>query len=130
MAEIIEEGFVVSYEVLKIGIIKPGASGEYQGTKYKASVKFRAVNISQQDDKDVGLREIEQIIEFSIPCDSEIIATNVSESLRKSRNNGVVIHIKGAIARMSQGADIYKVTSIQTGTEFLKGLSPKETKEK
>lgn len=121
MAQFIEEGFSLSYEVLKVGSIKPSGSGEFDGTKYSASVKFRAVNITQQDDKEVGLREIEQILEFSVPCETELIATNVSEFLRKSRNNGVIVHIKAGMPNKIPGVDMYKVKSLISGEEFLKG---------
>jgi len=120
MAQLIKQGFSLSYEVLNVGTIKPGASGEYEGTKYLSSVKFRSSNISETEDKEVGLREIEQIIEFSIPCETETVAANVAEAVRKARTNGIVIKIDGSMPSKSQGADIYKVKSIKTGTEFLK----------
>jgi hypothetical protein len=70
----------------------------------------------------VGLREIEQILEFSIPCESETVAANVSESIRKARTNGIVIHIEGTMPSKAPEGDIYKVTSQKMGTEFLKTL--------
>ena len=123
MANIIEEGFSLSYEVLKVGTIKPGASGEYKGQKYDSSVKFRSVNITEREDEKVGLREIEQILEFNIPCESETVAANVAESIRKARLTGVVIHIKGGMPILSEGSEIFKVKSHVLGTEFIKTLN-------
>lgn len=122
---LIQEGFVTSYEVLKVGTIKPGKSGEFEGTHYSASVKFRSSNISEVEDSEVGLREIEQIIEFSIPCESETVAVNVSEAVRKCRSNGEIFVIKGGLPIKQQGADIFKVKSIVGGTDFLKSVSTK-----
>ncbi|MBE0515156.1 hypothetical protein [Sulfurimonas sp.] len=120
---LIQEGFVVSYEVLKVGSIKPGRSGEFEGNSYPASLKFRSVNISESEDDVVGLREIEQIIEFSIPCESEMVATNVAEVVRKARNNGEIFSIRGGIPQKQTGADIFKVKSIVSGTDFLKSMT-------
>ena len=121
--QVISEGFNLNYEVLQIGSIKPGESGTFQGTPYAASVKFRSTLAFQTENKNVGVQEHEQTIEFKIPCSSESEAIMVSEHLRKARVNGDKVTVKAPLAQKREGADIYKVTSMINGADFIKSLT-------
>ena len=121
--QVISEGFRVMYEILQVGSIKPGTSGTYQGTPYAASVKFRSVLSYQTENKEVGIQEQEQILEFSIRCSSESEAIVVAEHIRKARSTKTPFYINAPIAQKREGADIFKVVSLDTGAEFIKSIT-------
>jgi len=118
--QIVRTGFNLKYEIVDISSIKPGGEGNFNGVPYKASVKFRATNIIQKEDKNVGLQEIETIVEFKVPCESNKEATMVSELLRKARAAKKPIYIKADIPKKQSEADIYSVISLDSAIGFEK----------
>lgn len=109
MSQLIETGFETVYTVQKMRSIKVTPSGDMNGNKYGASVKIKAVNVSQEDDEKYGLIEKESIMEFKVPCDDKELKTfNVFlRGLQKANTPLVLI---GTLPR-DAGKDSYTVTS-------------------
>jgi hypothetical protein len=121
---VISQGFKFrGYEILKPTRIKPGGAGQMEGGQpYSASVKFLGRNVEERMNKDVGLQEIEETIEFIIPCDSNDEAALVSEALRKIRDLGSVFIFNGGIPKKYSNSDFPFVKSLDNGTLFLKNV--------
>lgn len=123
MSSVISQGFRTMYEIIEVGTIKPGGSGVMNnGNPYSASVKFRSRNVVERMDKRVGLQEVETAIEFKIPCDSEDQAAQLSETIRKLRNDKTPFYISGDLPvthQDGQKKDIALVTSFDNATDFL-----------
>ncbi len=111
-------GFRVSYTINQITSIKPTASGDFNGVKYDASVKFRSTNIVTVEDVDYGLKDVETNIEFSIPCDDRDLRAlnNYLRTLSKEHKQ-IVIH--GSIPSRNDSKSIYSVKSLQSGKEIM-----------
>lgn len=118
---VISQGFRLNFEILQPSRIKPGGAGSMDnGTAYSASVKFLGRNVEERMNKDVGLQEIEETIEFIIPCASNDEAALVSEALRKLRDQKSPFYIFGAIPKKYQNSEFPFTKSTDNGTEFLK----------
>lgn len=119
---VISQGFKFrGFELLKPTRIKPGGAGQMDnGQAYSASVKFLGRNVEERMNKDVGLQEVEETIEFIIPCVSNDEAALVSEALRKIRDVGSVFIFDGGIPKKFQNSEFPFVKSNENGTEFLK----------
>jgi hypothetical protein len=118
---VISQGFRISFEILQPTRIKPGGAGQMEnGQQYSASVKFLGRNVEERMNKDVGLQEVEETIEFIIPCVSNDEAALVSESLRKLRDLKSPFYIFGGIPKKYQNSEFPFVKSTDNGTEFLK----------
>jgi len=117
---VISEGFSVKYEVLKVATIKPGASGEFNGNAYKASVKFRSSLVIERENEKVGIQETESIVEFKIPCQSNEEASQVSELVRKARSNNDPIYVNSGLPVKNQNSEVLVVTSLDSAEVFMK----------
>lgn len=117
MSQLIETGFKAEYAITKMRSIKVTPSGDMNGNKYGASVKLKAVNVSQEDDEKYGLVEKETIVEFKIPCeDSELRDFNIYLRTLQKENKPFVI--TGTLPR-DAGKDSYTVTSYKTASEIM-----------
>lgn len=118
---VISQGFRISFEILQPTRIKPGGAGQMDnGQSYSASVKFLGRNVEERMNKDVGLQEIEETIEFIIPCDSNDEAALVSEALRKLRDQKSPFYVFGGIPKKYQNIEFPFVKSTDHGGSFLK----------
>lgn len=118
---VISQGFRLNFEILQPTRIKPGGAGvQENGNAYNASVKFLGRNVEERMNKDVGLQEVEETIEFIIPCSSNDEAALVSESLRKLRDLKSPFYILGGIPKKYQNSEFPFVKSTDSGADFLK----------
>ena len=81
---ILKRGFTVNYDLQEMGLIKPGGHGviESTGYAYKASLKIKTSNIIQEENEELGLVDKEELIEFKIPCESNVEATELIKDLK------------------------------------------------
>ena len=121
-----ELGFSVSYKVNQITSIKPTASGDFNGVKYDASVKFRSTNVITVEDPEFGLKDVETNIEFSIPCDDKDLR-RLNNHLRSLSKEHKPIIIHGNIPTRNDNKSIYSVKSMQTGREVMTTADVPET---
>lgn len=127
--QIIKHGFNIKSEVLDISSIKPGNSGELpSGLVYSASVKFRSTNVIEDKFEDT-FKEVEEIIEYQVPCSSSKQASQVTDVLRKLRATKTPIYINTSIPKKYEGGQIYTAKSLDLGDKFLllNGAKPKST---
>ena len=122
MSQLIEAGFQLKYQVDVFRSIKVTPSGDMNGTKYGASVKIKASNISQEDDVKFGLVEKETIIEFRIPSpDADLRNFNIF--LRDLQKKKTPLILSGSIPR-DAGKDTFTVTSLETAPEIMARMQP------
>lgn len=116
----IQEDFRLSYEILKLGSIKAWGFTEVEGKTYPPSVKFRATNIEAKEDKAVGVREVETIVDFQVSTTTIEEAIQLTESIRALRAQKKPIHLMGGLPN-KQGADeILKIKSTEPLEDFIK----------
>lgn len=121
MSSVISQGFRLSFEILQPTRIKPGGAGTMDnGQAYSASVKFLGRNLEERMNKDVGLQEVEETIEFIIPCATNDEAALVNEALRKVRDLKSPFYIFGGIPKKYQNSEFPFVKSDNHGADFLK----------
>lgn len=121
MSSVISQGFRISFEILQPTRIKPGGAGKMDnGQPYSASVKFLGRNVEERMNNDVGLQEVEETIEFIIPCETNDQAALVSEALRKIRDLKSPFYIFGPLPRKYDKNEFPFTKSFDNGTEFLK----------
>lgn len=120
--EILKRGFIVKYDVLEMGLIKPGGQGviESTGYAYKASLKIKTSNIIQEENEELGLVDKEELIEFKIPCESNVEATELNKMFRVLKANGVVVSFDGALPKYSDKSEYLQVTVLSSGTDLMK----------
>ena len=117
---IIRQDFTVLFEVQKIGSIKAWKETKIDGITYPPSVKFRATNITEQDDPDVGVREIETIIDFQITVENLNDVRHLVEAIKKKKDNKEKISILSNLPKKGNADDITKVKNIETLEQFVK----------
>ena len=117
MSQLIESGFKLEYTISKMRSIKITQSGNMNGNAYGASVKVKAINIIQEDDKDLGLMEKENIMEFKIPCDDKNLK-KFNIFLRTLQKANKPLALSGTLPR-DAGKDSYTVTSYATAEEIM-----------
>lgn len=117
--EIIEKGFVVNYDVNKMGLIKVGGSGEYQGRPYSASLKIRCSNLTRETNDELGEVDKEELIEFKIPCDSNSEAGELNKLFRSLKSNGIVFSLSGTLPIKSDNSEFLKVTVLNTAQSLI-----------
>lgn len=117
--EIIEKGFVVKYEVFQVGFIKPGGAGEFSGRPYSASLKFRASNLFRDENEEFGLVDKEELVEFRIPCESNIQVSELNKLFRNLKDNGVVINLDGNLPNKNENSEFLKVTVLNTPQQLM-----------
>jgi hypothetical protein len=106
-----EKGFDVSYEVQKMGLIKVGGSGKMDnGFEYTASLKVRTSNLLSEYDDELGDVDKEELIEFKIPCESNVQAGELNRLFRDLKHHGVVIPFNGGLPRKYQNTEYSTVT--------------------
>jgi hypothetical protein len=118
---VISQGFTPHYEITKVGSIKPGAAGKMDnGQAYSASIKFLSRNIEERMNEEVGLQEVEETLEFIIPCASNTEAALVGEAVRKLRDLKSPFYIFGGLPKKYDRNQYAFVRSYDNGSEFLK----------
>ncbi|WP_373002623.1 hypothetical protein [Sulfurimonas sp.] len=115
---IIKQGFSIKNEVLEISSIKPGGSGNINGTDYSASTKFRTLNILEEPFEGT-VKEIEEIVEYQIPCSSNKEAEDVANLLRGLRSKKQPVFVNTSIPKLYSGSQIYTAKSLDLGHVFL-----------
>jgi len=115
----IRQDFTVSFELNKIGSIKAWKETKVDGVTYPPSVKFRGINMEEKEDADVGVREIETIIDFQVVTKTLDEAKHLVEALRKKRTNNEKVSILGNLPRKEGADEILKIKSIETLEAFL-----------
>jgi hypothetical protein len=118
--EYVKRGFLVNYDVLELGLIKPGGHGEYNGTPYKASLKIKVQNIIQKEHEEMGLIDSEELLEFVIRCDTNIESTELGKMFRILKENGVVVHFNGSLPKYSENSEYLKVDVVDSPTDLMK----------
>jgi hypothetical protein len=118
---VISQGFTPQYEITQVGSIKPGAAGKMDnGQAYSASIKFLSRNIEERMNDEVGLQEVEETLEFIIPCASNTEASLVGEAIRKLRDLKSPFYIFGGLPKKYERNQYAFVRSYDNGAEFLK----------
>jgi len=126
--QVIKKGFLIKHEVLEISSIKPGGAGKMDnGFEYSASVKFRSVNITEEEFEGT-FKETEQIIEYNIPCADNKEAVQVTDLLRKLRASKSPIYVNSPIPKLYQGSQVYNAKSFDNAEAFMFMNGAKETK--
>ena len=117
---VIEKGFAVDYTIENIRSIKPGKSGEYEGNKYSASVKFKSINIEEVEDEELGLIDKEVILEMKVPCEDKDLKV-LNNMFRNLQREKIKFSLSGSLPRQS-GKDLYNSTSYENGVELMARL--------
>ena len=117
--EIIEKGFVVNYEVQKMGLIKAGGAGNYEGNTYSASIKIRSSNLIRDIKEEFGEVDKEELVEFRIPCESNAQVAELNKMFRILKDNGVVIHFDGNLPNKNENSEFLKVTVLNTPQQLM-----------
>ena len=120
----IETGFVPTYEVKNIRSIKAVNSGEYQGNKFNASIQFKAVNVEQVEDPELGLTERETIMIFKVPCEDKNLK-KFNNFLRQMQKNHESLILTASLPR-DAGKDSYQVTSFETAEQIMEMYAQKK----
>lgn len=120
--EFLKRGFSLKYDVLEMGVIKPGGHGviEATGYAYKASLKIKTQNIIQVEHEELGLIDKEELLEFRIPCESNAEAIELNKMFRILKENGVVVSFDGGLPKFSDKSEYLSVTVQSTGTDLIK----------
>ena len=116
----IQEDFKVSYEITKIGSVKSWGESKNDGVTYPPSVKFRATNIENKEDKQVGVREVETIVDFQIHTKTIEQAIAIQEAIRKFRANKTSVKLMGDLPNKEGTDNILKIKSTEPLEEFCK----------
>lgn len=118
---VISQGFTPTYEITQVASIKPGAAGKMDnGQAYSASIKFLSRNIEERMNEEVGLQEVEETLEFIIPCSSNTEASLVGEAVRKLRDLKSPFYIHGGLPKKYDRNQYAFVRSYDNGAAFLK----------
>lgn len=118
---IVRQDFTVVYEIAKIGSIKGWKESEMDGNKNNPFQKIRAVIVEEKEDKDIGIRDIETIIDFKIETESKEQARDLNFMLRTAKKNNVSLKIRGNLPKKIESVDdILTVKSIIPYDQFLK----------
>lgn len=115
----LRQDYTIVFELAKIGSIKAWKESEIDGNKNPAFVKFRGVNIEEKTDKDVGLRDIETIIDFKVTTPDYVEANRLNTMIREARQNNQVIKLRGNLPNKENVDDILTVSSIIPYQQFL-----------
>jgi len=129
MSRTVKKGFGVKLEITNVGSIKPVASGTFKNDqgetiKYKASLQFKATNIEEVEDEELGLKEVEIHLEVKIPCEETKDVKKLNEFLRDIKNKGQVFSMDTTLPRQAD-SNTYKVVSTLSALDFMKALSKK-----
>lgn len=93
---VVQEGFVVKYELSKNFTVKSVGAGSYEGRNYSASLKLSARNIFERlNAKTNVFDEIVEDISFKIPAETDEQAGDLLDIFRAVRSNGEVITLEG-----------------------------------
>lgn len=114
--KILKEDFTIVFDVAKIGAIKAWKKGENNPD----FVKFRASNIIEVDDPDVGFREVETVIDFRLDCDTAEIARKIKQEIAEKRSKNETIHFRGNLPRKEKADEITTVKSVENVAQFCK----------
>lgn len=114
----IKEGFRTYYEIRKAESIKSRDKGEYEGTAYPKAVTFRCERLETKETKDFGIDDVETIVYFQIPCETneEIIA--IKEILRFLEDKKETLHLTGGLPQFQNGN--FKVKCDIKASELIK----------
>ena len=110
----------MNYTIENIRSIKPGKSGEYEGTKYSASVKFKTINIEEVEDEELGLVDKEVILEMKVPCEDKDLKV-LNNMFRNLQREKIKFSLSATLPRQS-GKDLYNSTSYENGVELMARL--------
>ena len=117
--QVIKKGFSIKHEILEVSSIKPGGSGKLpNGNTYSASVKFRALNIVEDEFEDT-FTEVEEIIEYKIPCADNAEASLLTDFIRKLRASNTPIYFNSSIPKLYQGSQVYNAISMDSVDKFI-----------
>jgi hypothetical protein len=119
--EIIKQGFSINYSLNQMPIIKPGGHGviESNGFQYKASLKIKCQNIVQIVDDVLGEIDKEELIEFKIPCDTDIEAIELNKLFRVLHTHGVVVQLNGSLPKYKEKSDYLEVIVHHTPQQLM-----------
>jgi hypothetical protein len=117
---IIEKGFEIIYNIEKIGSIKSWKESEMAGRVNPPFVKFRSVIVEGKEDPDVGLREIETIVDFQVTTNTLEEAVLLAEKIRKMRVEKKEVLLSGALPNKEKTDEILRVKSLESLEDFLK----------
>lgn len=117
--EIIEKGFVVNYETQKMGLIKVGGAGDYEGRPYTASLKIRCSNLTRESDEELGEVDKEELVEFRIPCETNSEAGELNKLFRNLKSSGVVVNFSGTLPMKSNNSEFLKVTVLDSSKNLM-----------
>lgn len=118
--EFLKKGFTVNYDVLELGLIKPGGHGEYNGNPYKASLKIKTQNVIQKEHEEMGLVDTEELLEFVIRCETNLESSELGKMFRVLKQNGVVVHLNGSLPKYSDNSEYLKVDVVDSPTDLMK----------
>lgn len=109
--EYIKQGFKLNYSLNEMSVIKPGGSGviESTGYAYSASLKIKSQNIVQIQDPELGELDKEELLEFKIPCDTNVQAAELNKLFRALKQNGVVVQLDGSLPKFREKSEYMEV---------------------
>ncbi len=91
-----EIGFEVVYNLHPKFTVKSVGAGDYQGTKYKASLKIVTRNVFERlNQKTQAYDEIIEDLTFKIPCETDEQAGDLLDTFRQFRAKGEVLKLTG-----------------------------------
>ena len=117
---IIQKDFNLLFEVTNIGSIKGWKETKVDGVTYPPTVKFRARIVETKEDPDVGLREIETIVDFIQPVKNIDQLVALQEILYKKRSNKESVSLRANLPKKDSADEILKVKSIDSIDDFCK----------
>ncbi len=98
MSEYTKVGFEINYTLHPDFAVKSLGAGDFQGTKYPASIKIVSRNMFERlNQKTQAYDEIEEEITFKILCETDELAGDLLHTFRTFRRNGQIVHLKGGL---------------------------------
>jgi hypothetical protein len=96
----------------QINLIKLVGSGFIEaGYDYKACLKIKTSII---------LQDKEELIEFKIPCETNVEASELNKMFRVLIANGVVVTFDGSLPKYSDKSEYLQVTVLSSATDLMK----------
>lgn len=119
--KVINESFVVEYDVKNITVVQVRKEGIVEGKKYGNEIQMRSTNLIEIDDDSLGSIYKEEILILKLIAESdELSELNKFFNQRLSSQN-LSFKAKGNLAK-GGSKGIYEVTAIETAKQLMQRL--------